>query len=154
MTEQAFRYAKDSWTAAEAKAHCKDHEGSTFEPASDDEAAFVVPELEAVCEIDQRGIQLDSLRYLHGYTVEGIRYHQPKDAGENAMLVFDARRHEDNPDQLARRLAAALVEGKHLSGSAVSSLLAMLAPLKAQAEVDMDNALARMAESELAALLN
>ena len=33
MTEQAYRYDKDEWTAAEAKAHCKEHEGS-FEAAS------------------------------------------------------------------------------------------------------------------------
>lgn len=30
--EQAYRYAKDTWTAAEAQAHCKDHKGS-FEAA-------------------------------------------------------------------------------------------------------------------------
>jgi HK97 family phage prohead protease len=31
--EQAYRYNKDTWTAAEAKGHCKDHKGS-FEAAS------------------------------------------------------------------------------------------------------------------------
>lgn len=31
--EQAYRYPKGSWTAAEARAHCKDHGGS-FEAAS------------------------------------------------------------------------------------------------------------------------
>jgi hypothetical protein len=31
--EQAYRYKKDIWTAAEARAHCKDHSG-TFEAAS------------------------------------------------------------------------------------------------------------------------
>ena len=31
--EQAFRYPKDTWGVAEARAHCKDHDG-TFEPAS------------------------------------------------------------------------------------------------------------------------
>ena len=34
MTEQAFRYPKDTWTASDAKAHCKDHNGIAFEPAS------------------------------------------------------------------------------------------------------------------------
>ena len=33
MTEQAYRYADDVWTAAEARSHCKDHEGS-FEAAT------------------------------------------------------------------------------------------------------------------------
>lgn len=34
MTEQAYRYPKDIWDAAAARAHCKSHDGS-FEPASE-----------------------------------------------------------------------------------------------------------------------
>ncbi len=34
MTEQAYRYPKDIWTEAEARAHCKAHQGILFEPAS------------------------------------------------------------------------------------------------------------------------
>lgn len=34
MTEQAYRYPKDEWSEAEARAHCKDHDGGLFEPAS------------------------------------------------------------------------------------------------------------------------
>lgn len=34
MTEQAYRYPKDTWTTAEARAHCKSHDGISFEPAS------------------------------------------------------------------------------------------------------------------------
>lgn len=33
MTEQAYRYPKDDWTAASARAHCRDHDG-TFEAAA------------------------------------------------------------------------------------------------------------------------
>jgi len=33
--EQAFRYDKETWTVAEAKKHCKDHDGILFEPASE-----------------------------------------------------------------------------------------------------------------------
>ena len=33
MTEQAYRYGKDTWTAAEARGHCKSHKGS-FEAAA------------------------------------------------------------------------------------------------------------------------
>lgn len=36
MTEQAYRYPKDAWTPAEAKAHCTAHKGISFEPASGD----------------------------------------------------------------------------------------------------------------------
>lgn len=32
--DQAFRYPKRTWTAREARAHCKDHDGILFEPAS------------------------------------------------------------------------------------------------------------------------
>lgn len=35
-TEQAYRYNKKTWTASEAKKHCKDHDG-TFEKASESE---------------------------------------------------------------------------------------------------------------------
>jgi hypothetical protein len=36
--EQAYRYSKDSWTAEDAKKHCEDHNGISFEPASEKEA--------------------------------------------------------------------------------------------------------------------
>ena len=32
-TTQTFRYPTDDWTVSEARAHCKEHDG-TFEPAS------------------------------------------------------------------------------------------------------------------------
>jgi len=32
MTEQAYRYPKESWTAAQARKHCKEH-GGRFEAA-------------------------------------------------------------------------------------------------------------------------
>lgn len=33
--DQAFRYPKDVWTVPSARAHCKDHEGISFEPAKE-----------------------------------------------------------------------------------------------------------------------
>ena len=33
MTEQAYRYPKDIWTASSAKTHCSDHDGK-FEAAA------------------------------------------------------------------------------------------------------------------------
>lgn len=41
LTDQAFRYPKDVWTTDSAKAHCKDHKGIAFEPATEGKA--VVP---------------------------------------------------------------------------------------------------------------
>jgi hypothetical protein len=35
MTEQAYRYPKDDWDEADARKHCTDHDGKTFEPASE-----------------------------------------------------------------------------------------------------------------------
>jgi len=54
MTEQAFRYKKDVWDAADARAHCKDHDG-TFEAASESSIEALIDRLEAkvdqVCEM-------------------------------------------------------------------------------------------------------
>lgn len=36
MTEQAYRYAKDSWEPEDARAHCKEHKGMMFEPAKEE----------------------------------------------------------------------------------------------------------------------
>ena len=33
MVLQSYRYPKDDWTAAQARRHCRDHEGAMFEPA-------------------------------------------------------------------------------------------------------------------------
>jgi len=38
MTEQAYRYGKDTWSAADARSHCKSHDG-TFEGAANEEDA-------------------------------------------------------------------------------------------------------------------
>lgn len=40
MTEQAYRYNIDEWTASEAQTHCKDHNGKTFEKASGATSAY------------------------------------------------------------------------------------------------------------------
>lgn len=34
MTEQAYRYPKDTWTSGAARSHCKGHDGKLFEPAA------------------------------------------------------------------------------------------------------------------------
>ena len=42
--EQAYRYPKDVWSEAEARKHCKEHEGKKFEPALKDNALAITPE--------------------------------------------------------------------------------------------------------------
>jgi len=34
MVEQAYRYPVDAWSEYEARAHCGEHGGALFEPAS------------------------------------------------------------------------------------------------------------------------
>ena len=38
MTEQAYRYPKDTWSVEAARKHCKDHDGKLFEPAAEKES--------------------------------------------------------------------------------------------------------------------
>jgi len=42
MTEQAYRYSKDDWSAAQARSHCKEHEG-TFEAAKQEAKVISLP---------------------------------------------------------------------------------------------------------------
>ena len=34
MVEQAYRYPVDVWTEDQARAHCREHDGARFEPAT------------------------------------------------------------------------------------------------------------------------
>jgi hypothetical protein len=36
LTDQAYRYPKDTWTVESARAHCKAHDGKIFEPAKEE----------------------------------------------------------------------------------------------------------------------
>lgn len=42
--EQAYRYAKDSWTADQARSHCKDHGGSFEAAANEFDTNPLIPE--------------------------------------------------------------------------------------------------------------
>jgi len=42
ITEQAYRYNKKTWTAAEAKSHCAEHKGK-FEAAAKEQAVSILP---------------------------------------------------------------------------------------------------------------
>jgi HK97 family phage prohead protease len=46
MTEQAYRYPKDIWSAAEARKHCSSHDGITFEPATGESSSCLTSEFE------------------------------------------------------------------------------------------------------------
>jgi len=42
MSEQAYRYPQDTWTEAQARAHCKDHDGILFEPGKEKREKFQI----------------------------------------------------------------------------------------------------------------
>jgi len=65
MTEQAYRYPKDTWAAGQARTHCKGHDG-TFEAAS--EEAVTAPHRER--DLSQAQIR-DEFDYAKALIVEG-----------------------------------------------------------------------------------
>jgi len=60
MTEQAYRYPKDTWDAGEAGSHCEAHDG-TFEAASEDSREAAVIELIQKGELREAGTLLQEL---------------------------------------------------------------------------------------------
>lgn len=58
MTEQAYRYAKDTWDAAAARKHCNSHDGASFEAASGKGRDIMWPPALAVCDPDFQIAQL------------------------------------------------------------------------------------------------
>jgi len=79
MTEQAYRYDRDIWTASEARGHCEDHDGS-FEPAS---------------EVDVLSIQLENreVRTLHDWRsvhMPELRVIEDADAGQSVIEGYAA----------------------------------------------------------------
>ncbi len=56
MTEQAYRYGKDTWPADQARAHCKSHQGISFEPASGGRSVCIPCQEKATKPIQIRNI--------------------------------------------------------------------------------------------------
>lgn len=70
MTEQAYRYKKDTWTAAQARDHCKDHDGS-FEPAKDSKANEFGDIERRIIAFEQTELRVDDDRpMLVGYAAK------------------------------------------------------------------------------------
>jgi len=63
MTEQAYRYPKDDWSAGEARSHCQDHDGS-FEAAA--ESFGAAPILTSATGVERRTVAVKELRVLDG----------------------------------------------------------------------------------------
>lgn len=61
LTEQGYRYHRNTWTEKEAKAHCKDHKGILFEPATGEEGKTVKEQPEIfTCECVECGHTLET----------------------------------------------------------------------------------------------
>ena len=56
MTEQAYRYAKDTWTAGQAGSHCKAHDGS-FEAASGERIVCIPCQIRKIGQVIPHGIR-------------------------------------------------------------------------------------------------
>lgn len=58
MTEQAYRYKKDVWSASSAKSHCKDHDGS-FEAAKSSKSELKEETERRILPVDGMEIRVD-----------------------------------------------------------------------------------------------
>lgn len=115
MVEQAYRYPKDLWKPDEAKAHCKGHEGGTFEAAREgEEATQPIPKTaEIITEVNRKGLDLEPFRYLIGWEVTGIRYRQPAQGTEDpAGLAIEAQQPLGDPERLTRALLGLALRGE------------------------------------------
>lgn len=59
MTEQSYRYPADTWTEAEARRHCKEHNGILFEPATGEGEAEEASEACCGGDAQQPAIRFD-----------------------------------------------------------------------------------------------
>lgn len=71
-TEQAYRYAKDAWSASQARSHCNSHDGN-FEAAGESDSVEQVPDVERRVLAFEQGemrIASDEPRRLQGYAAK------------------------------------------------------------------------------------
>jgi hypothetical protein len=100
MTEQAFRYHKDTWTASEARTHCKDHDGK-FEAATTKDA----PEPRAISQealADEMDFVIMAIREV------GISEEQMPMAMELAEAIIMRSTGNDIPDNILARVGTVL----------------------------------------------
>ena len=62
LTDQAFRYPKDTWDADEARDHCTDHKGIEFEPAEEKARTSPPPGIKVPEGFQRRSFRLRELR--------------------------------------------------------------------------------------------
>ena len=120
--QQAYRYPKETWTAAEAKAHCKSHKGILFEPAKSADGLIDPKDLCSECGAGACNMQHKDI------DPEGSEpANDPDEATETALLQFLVD--NPNPDDTAVHAWAAK---QKLDPSAVETMAYEFASLWAR----------------------
>ena len=92
MTEQSYRYPKDVWETAEARRHCRAHDGIAFEPAA---AASIAAQKQARGRLE---------RELAGYVAQRMARPTVDDMIVNALATATGKTQERiRRDLVARR---------------------------------------------------
>lgn len=81
--EQAYRYKKDIWTEAEAKTHCKDHDGK-YEAASDKDMSHTINLNLDISKIQDEICEISKLIKMFHEDVESIQ----KTISDNATRIM------------------------------------------------------------------
>ena len=96
MTDQAFRYKKDKWPVADARKHCKDHDGS-FEAAA--ESSYSQVSQLAIC---------DEFDYILGCLRGAGLSPESAEAGWDVVRQIMRQTGDDIPDDIVERIGAVL----------------------------------------------
>jgi HK97 family phage prohead protease len=142
MTEQAYRYPKDSWSVSEARSHCRGHDGKLFEPASTDKSA--------PCACASAGTPADWADHAHLVTLaldsaaERIEGFYARARARADLRAKEGRRLSDQ----TRSLLSQVIEAESALGAAFEVLRQLLRdtepPAKARLNLDLVAAEARL----------
>jgi hypothetical protein len=149
--QQSFRYGMDIWTPAEARDHCKSHDGK-FDEAKPQES-FGGGDAKGGQRIAKRNLDLlEEADELLGKALEEKEMPRATRAlitsaqGNVKRVVKDGKREGEDGEEgkslevQARAILAGLLAGKSLSGSTLFALFQTLEPLKAGAEAEVRRA--------------
>lgn len=100
MVLQSYRYPKEDWTASQARRHCRDHEGGTFEPAKSPSRAMDARHSsraqDTECEPCKESPMTERLTHSREVVLE--RQEQPNTQGGYRATIFVNERARQGPD--------------------------------------------------------
>ncbi len=98
MTDQSYRYNKDTWDESIASAHCKDH-GGTFEPAKKEEPPVPTKaEKDGTALLEEMGTHIASMTELHATMVDDMGGDEGKAVSDTDVKSMQG--HAQGVDQL------------------------------------------------------